>query len=65
MFLHRELSLGLIEYIIERVCQFFFFFEPFEFGIFWNLHQPKGVPTPRLSSTYRFLGVPNPYLPST
>ena len=36
--------LGLIEYMIERVCQGFLPFEPFEFGFFWNLHQHKGVP---------------------
>ena len=42
---------GLIEYIIERVYQVFLSFELHKFGIFWNLHQPKGVPTPHFSST--------------
>ena len=48
--------LGLIEYIIERVYQVFLSFELHKFGIFWNLHQPKGVPTPYFSSTDRILG---------
>ena len=33
-------------------------FEPFEFGISWNLHQPKGVPTSDFSSTQVFRGYP-------
>ena len=37
-----------VEYMIERVFQVFLSFEPFEFGISWNLHQPKGVPSSRL-----------------
>ena len=57
--------LGLIEYMIERVYQGFLSFELHKFGIFWNLHQPKGVPTPHFSSTYRFLGVPNHHFLST
>ena len=71
--------LGLMEYIIERVYQVFLSIELHKFGIFWNLHQPKGVPTPHFSSTYRFLGgahpslfinlkvfrVPTPYFSST
>ena len=48
--------LGLVEFMIERVYQVFLSFEPFEFGIFWNLHQPKGA-HPSLSSTYRILGI--------
>ena len=40
-------------------------FEPYEFGIFWNLHQTKGVPTPHFLSTFRLLGVPTPYFSST
>jgi hypothetical protein len=57
----------------------FFAFELHKFGIFWNLHQSKGVPTPHFSLTYRFLGgahpslfinlkifrVPRPYFSST
>ena len=38
--------LGLIEYIIqERVHRVFLPYELHKFGIFWNLHQPKGVPS--------------------
>ena len=37
--------LRLIEYIIERVYQVFCHFNYHKFGIFWNLHQPKGVPS--------------------
>jgi hypothetical protein len=36
----------------------FLHFEPFEFGISWNLHQPKGVPTSDFSSTQVFRGYP-------
>ena len=35
-------GLGLIEYVIKRVHQFFLPFELHKFGIFWNMHQPKG-----------------------
>ena len=62
--------LGLIDYMIERVYQGFLSFELQKFGIFWNLYQPKGVPTyhfhqpkfcrgapiSHFSSTQRFLG---------
>ena len=51
--------LGLIEYMIERV------FEPFEFGIFWNLHQTKGVPTPHFHQPTGFQGVPTLHFSST
>ena len=34
----------------------FLSFEPFEFGIFWNLYQPNRMPIPHFSSTYRILG---------
>jgi hypothetical protein len=42
----RGHPLRLIEYIIEIVYQVFLPFELHKFGIFWNLHQPKGVPSP-------------------
>ena len=54
--------LEVIEYMIERV---FLSFEPFEFGIFWNLHQPKGVPTPHFCQPTGFQGVPTPHFSST
>ena len=46
LWLGEGTPLGLIEYIIEREYQFFLPFEMHKFGIFWNLHQPKGVPSP-------------------
>jgi hypothetical protein len=52
--------LGLIDYVIERVYQVFLPFELHKFGIFWNLHQPKGVPSPRFHQPKGFWKVALP-----
>ena len=51
--------LGLIEYMTERVCQGFLPFELHKFGIFWNLHQPKGVPISHFHQPTWFGGYPS------
>ena len=42
--------------MIERVCQGFLPLELHKFGIFWNLHQPKGVPISHFHQPTGFLG---------
>ena len=57
--------LGLIEYMLERVCQGFLPFELHKFVIFWNLHQPKGLPTSHFHQPKGFKGVPTSHFSST
>ena len=51
--------LGLIEYMLERVCQGFLPFELHKFVIFWNLQQPKGVPISHFHQPTWFGGYPS------